>query len=605
MANEYNEELLANYQREMGYLRRMGSAFAETYPKVASRLEIGGAESPDPHVERLLESFALLTARIQQNIDAEFPQIPQALLGILYPQFVDPVPSMSIARFDVDPALGKLTTGYTIPRYEQVFANTRGGTTCRFRTCYPVTLWPVEVTPAAFEATDQYDFLDGEPHVATLLKLTIETKADPLHDLEIGSLRFYLDADRVLSDVLYELLFCHVHDIALLPDGRKDRPIRIGADAIQPVGFNRDEAVLPYPAFAQPGYRLLQEYFTFPEKYLFFDLEKLAGHGAEKSFDVLIMLDETPRTKLPIDHENFALGATPIVNLFKKSTEPIRITQRQTEYRLVADHRRERTTEIHSLQAMTGTNIADAEAYSVEPFFSFNHQAQDREARCFWYARREPTARADLPGTDLYVSFLDLGFNPSQPAVTTLYGHTLCTNRDLPEQLQAGTLLHYEEGAPVSRIVCLTKPTRQINPPLGGETLWRLISHLSLNYLSLSEYDGSLQALREVLRLYSSFAGNASVEQQINGLRRLDTRRVVRRVGADAWRGFARGTEVELELDERAFVGSSAYLLGSVLQHFFGLYASVNSFAQLTLKSTQRDEVWKRWPPRAGEQAIL
>ncbi|MBP5857370.1 type VI secretion system baseplate subunit TssF [Marivibrio halodurans] len=608
MSDDYREELLPHYQRELDYLRRMGRAFGETYPKVAGRLEMGEGESADPHVERLIESFAFLTARIQQNIDAEFPKIPEALLGILYPQFTCPTPSMTIARLRPDPERGKLTGGHPIPRGTPLFATAPNGMTCRFRTGYPVTLWPLEVAEAGFQSTDGYDFLDHRPDVNAVLRLSIKTTDAAISELGLDRLRVHLNADRVTADTLYELLFVHARSVVLLPDGRRDRPIELGPAAIEPVGFEREDAVIDVPPHGQPAYHLLQEYFTIPEKFLFFDLAGLRPGDARQRLDILILLDKAPKRRLSIDAETFALHCTPVVNLFRKTSEPVRIDGRQSEYRLVADRRRERITEIHSILDVTASNLPEADAYRVEPFFSYSHGASQTRggqgAHAFWYARRDATSRGDLRGTDMWISFLDLDWRPAKPAATTLYAHTLCTNRGLAEQLQAGALLQIEESAPLAGIDVLYKPTRQLNPPLGGETLWRLVSHLSLNYLSLSQFEGSLKALQEILRLYAR-TGDPAVEQQINGIVRMECRRAVRRLGPEAWRGFARGVDVNLTFDEGAYVGSSAILLASVLNRFLGLYASINSFAQLTARSQQREGIWKQWPPRAGDQFLL
>jgi type VI secretion system protein ImpG len=604
VSDDYREELLPHYQRELDYLRRMGRAFAETYPKVAGRLEIGDGESPDPHVERLIESFAFLTGRIQQNIDAEFPKIPEALLGILYPQFTSPTPSMTIARFRPDPKRGKLTGGYGIEKGTPLFATAPNGMTCRFRTGYPVTLWPLEVAWAGFETTDAYDFLDARTEVNAVLRLSIKTTDAPIRDLGMDRLRFYLNTDRVTANALYELLFVNARGVALLADGARERPVELDPASILPVGFEREEAILELPPHGQPAYSLLQEYFTLPEKFLFFDLDGLDRQPADGTLDILILLDKAPRARMSVDADSFALHCTPVVNLFRKSSEPVRIDGRQSEYRLVADRRRERVTEIHSILDVTASNLPEADAYRVEPFFSYNHAASQSNARAYWYARRDATSRADLRGTDLWISFLDLDWRASQPAATTLYAHTLCTNRGLAEQLQAGTILQIEEGAPLAGIEALAKPTRQFNPPIAGETLWRLVSHLSVNYLSLSHSGESLKALREILRLYAR-PDDPAADQQINGIVAMECHRAVRRLGQDAWRGFARGSDIALTFDERAYVGSSAILLAAVLNRFLGLYASVNSFAQLTAHSAQKEGIWKKWPPRAGDQYLL
>lgn len=595
------DELLDYYQRELTYLRKMGVEFARTYPKVARRLAIGPDQSDDPNVERLIESVAFLTARVQRNLEAEFPRFTQSMLGLLYPQLIDPVPAMAIARFDVDPTQGKLTTGFTIARHTPLFTKASDDVLCRFRTCYPVTLWPLRVTAAGIESTDPFDFLDTHT-TAAVLRIRVRLDGIEAGKLPLDRLRFYLNADPMLANALYELLFSQVDRVVFLAGGK---PITRPADQVlQPVGFGADEGVLPYPAHAQPGYRLIQEYFALPEKFRFFDLAIPKLPDDADSFDILLLLDTMPRQSMVIDATTFALGCTPVINLFHKTAEPIRIRNRQTEYRLVGDYRRERSTEIHSVLSVTGLSAETGERTEYRPFFSFDHTAEESGANAFWAVTRQLTGRKDLPGTDLSMAFLNLDFRPELPHDETILVETLCTNRTLVEQVPPGALFSIEMAAPVARIVCLHKPTHPRTPPIGGDTVWRLISQLSVNYLSLSDGADSLRALKEILRLHAP-AGDASAEQQIQGLRDMQCRRAVRRVGEDAWRGFCRGIGVALEVDERRYVGGSAFLLSAVLDRFFGLYTTVNSFTQLTVTSFQRSGVWKAWPPRIGSRQVL
>jgi type VI secretion system protein ImpG len=604
MAIKDQEDLLRYYNNELTYIRHIGAFFRERYPKIAGRLELSGDATPDPHVVRLLQSFAFLTARIQRQIDAEFPQITTALLGILYPHLVNPVPPMAIAKFDVDPDQGKLTTGHEIPKHTGLFAQTGDGLTCRFRTCYPVTLWPFEVERAAFESVDRFDFLNQAPQVATVLRLRLAPQGVSLGEMTLGRLRFFLRGDRVLTQALYELLFAHVWRVAILPESGTE-PVFLPENSIRPVGFGPDEEVIPYPEHAHPAYRLVQEYFLFPQKYLFFDLDHLHLHRSSEKLDILILLNQTPRQKLVIDHNTFSLGCTPIINLFRKTSEPIRLDHTQLEYRLIPDMRRERTHEIHSIVSVSSSSNAMEETARLDPFFSFQHRRGGHEPRAFWHARRVDTGREDLPGTDIYLSFLDLDLNPRLPPVQTVFAHTLCTNRDLATQLPAFARLQIENVAPLNWISCLEIPTPSAYPPLEGASLWALISNLSLNYLSLSGGKESLEALREILRLYS-FSDAPATHKQVQGIRQMSTRRVVRRVGPHDWRGFCQGTEITLEFDEDLYVGTGAFLLGAVLQQFFALYASVNSFTQLVMvRTAQREGEWKRWPPLAGYQPVV
>ena len=493
------DELLPYYQRELGYLREQGAAFARRHPKLAQRLELGLGETADPHVERLLEAFAFLTARLQYNIDNEFPEIPTALLELLYPQLAGPIPAMAIARFVVDPARGDLTEGFTVPRHTPLFAETSAENRadrllCRFRTAYPTILWPLQVEQAQFDTPGRYPFLDRRPEIVSVLRLRLSTTADSLGDLRLRQLRFFLEGSRSIVYRLYELLCCHTRGLGVCGvDGGDARLLPAGA--IRPVGFAADEDLLPYPPTAHPAYRLLQECLTFPDKFLFIDVDGLELPPDGREFDLLVLLDRTFGEPLQIDKYTFRLGCTPIINLFSKTTEPIRLDHRKPEYRLVPDLHRERITEIHSIQKVSAVSDASSDTQLIAPFFCYNHELAERGQNAFWHARRQATGRVDLPGTEMIISFLDLDFNPALPPHQTVYAHTLCSNRDLAAQLPAGAVLQAEAAAPVVTIFALTKPTEPLDPPLHGQALWRLISHLSLNYLSLSEGKDSLEAL--------------------------------------------------------------------------------------------------------------
>jgi type VI secretion system protein ImpG len=270
IANSH-EELLTYYKSELTYLRRMGGVFAERYPKVAKRLELGRDECADPHVERLIEAFAFLTGRLQHEIDSEFPDITSALLNILYPQLTSPIPSMAIAQFNVGQGEGKMTTGFTIDRHTPLFADAANGVGCRFRTCYPVTLWPLQVARAEFESTSRWSFIDADSKAVAALRLKLKClPGGKLNELPVDRLRFYLNGDRMSVKTLYELLFCDVHDVVIEIPGAP--PIYLGADSIKPVGLEAYDDMLPHPPNVHPGYMLLLEYFAFPKQYLFFDL---------------------------------------------------------------------------------------------------------------------------------------------------------------------------------------------------------------------------------------------------------------------------------------------------------------------------------------------
>jgi type VI secretion system protein ImpG len=603
MRTNDREELLQFYRDELSYLRQMGGEFSRKYEKLAARLELSENECADPHVERLIQSFAFLTARLQLHLREEFPEITTALLGTLYPQLINPIPAMAIARFDVDRDQGKMTTGQVIPRSTSLFHDTPQRLICRFRTCYPVTLWPLEVFSASIVDPGQINFLSAETNIAAGLRLGLRSFQGTFEELELDSLRFFLNGDPVLVSTLYELLFSRVVKIALLP-GNSHKPIYLSPGSIKPVGFGLEEEVLPYPPNAHPGYRLLQEYFTFPEKFHFFDLNNLPNLGETDKIEIFFLLDERPTRNLTFSAQNFSLGCTPVINLFNKSTEPIRLDHRSLEYQLIPDKRREGTTEIHSILSVSASSDPFKPAQKFEPFYSYTHLMDGAKHRAFWHATRRNSNRKEVPGTEMFLSFLDLNFKPTDPPVQTVYAHTLCTNRQLTRSLEENARLQLEEKMPAYRISIIGKPSLPLSPLLGGSTVWRLISHLSLNYLSLSGGGDSLNALREILALYS-VSHRASTNNQITGITQMSIEKKSLYIGKEAWRGFCRGTSITLTFDEESYRGSSAFLLGGVLNSFFGLYTAVNSFTQLTIrKRAQPEVVWKQWEPMAGEETL-
>ena len=497
MNGHREDHLLKYYMRELSYLRAMGADFAQQHPAVAARLDLGEHQGSDPHVERLLESFALLTGRIQYQIDNEFPEIPSALLEVLYPQLQAPIPSLSIAQFEAESS--QLTAGFSIAPHTALFTKTFDGETCWFRTCYPLTLWPLEVADAA---------LDLAAPSGPQLRLRLVAGAGvEVAGLGLERLRFHLRGNPQVVAVLYDLLFGYADAVYLAPvndaqsqpdDLQLSAAWRLPSDALRPVGFGADEAVLPYPGHAHPAYRLLQEYFAFPRKFHFFEvggIDLTALEAGADSFELVIACRKETRAELPaleqvrelIRRETFSLHCTPVINLFNQTLEPVRLDHTQSEYPLIPELQRQSTIEVHSIERVMAVTERGTEMRTLLPLYGLDHTAQRRNQKAFWHARRLPYRHNGLPGTEMLLAFKDLMFNPQMPAAQTVYVHALCTNRGLAEHLLPGTRLQIEQAAPLSRITCLDKPTPQITPPLRGATLWRLVSQLSLNHLSLSD----------------------------------------------------------------------------------------------------------------------
>lgn len=597
------EEMLYYYRSELTRLRQAGQSFARKYPKLAERLELSADGSSDPHVERLIESFAFLSGRLQRRLDDDLPEITSALLGSLFPHLVNPVPPLSIAQIVPDPARGKMDTGYTVPRHTTLFSQTMDGLECRFQTSYAVTLWPLTVTAAHFESKNEYSFLSNEGKVASVLHLRVEPQKANLIDLSLESLRFYLHGDSDIRGGLYEMLFADCVKVALL-NAETGAAQMLPASAITPVGFGEEEDVIPFGNTSHPAYRLLQEYFALPDKFLFFDLHGLEKRPPTGALDILFLLKTAPSPYFHIDSENFKLGCTPIVNLFRRTSEPIRLDYTKSEYRLVPDIRRERTTEVHTVLTVRASSDPARADRVLQPIYAATASDAERGSQAYWYARRESSERVDISGSEVFLSFVDPSFRPAMPPDQTIYAELMCTNRDLATQLQENALLQTELRAPIARILCMKKPTATAYPPIGGKSRWALISNLSLSHMSIGESPDELASFKRILLLYS-LSPTPAILQQVEGLREMKIRPIVRRLGREGWKSFCSGQEISLTFEEQCFSGGSLYLFASVISRFFGLYSAMNSFAQLVVnRSGGRGEVL-RFPPVLGMHPVV
>jgi type VI secretion system protein ImpG len=610
------DDLLFYYERELTFLRHLGAEFAESYPKVAGRLLLEPGKCEDPHVERLLEAFAFLAARVHLKIDDEFPEVVEALLSILYPNYLCPLPSMSIVQMQLDPEQGRLTSGLRVPRSTPMFSAPVSGVRCQFRTCYETTIWPLEVAKTSWRPPDRLNLPVRVPGAVGALSIQLDCFPDvSFEQLDLRTLRFYLQGDGTLTHTLIELLCNNCLQIVirdLSPASRKF--VALEPDCLRQVGFGSDEDVLPYPRRAFVGYRLLQEYFSFPEKYCFLDLsgfERLAAAGFGSSVEVIFLISEFERAdrrqmvELGVSAKTFRLGCTPVVNLFPQVAEPILIQQKRYEYRIVPDARREQFIDIYSVDAVTGISADSPEPVTFEPFYSYRHANTRDFKHAFWHTSRKPSGWRTDKASDVFITLVDLTGNRMSPEHDTISVRLVCTNRDLPSRLPFGNEsgdFQLEGGGPIARIVCQVKPTEP-QPPLGKQALlWRLVSQLSLNYLSL--VDEGVDAFREILRLHN-FGGSLAAEQQINGIAALRSAPNFARLASENGISFARGTRVEIELDEEQFVGAGVYTFASVLDVFLGLYSSLNSFSQLVVRTKQRKGILKQWAPRSGQKPLL
>ncbi|HTT13071.1 MAG TPA: type VI secretion system baseplate subunit TssF [Burkholderiaceae bacterium] len=626
-----NPRLLDLYNQELGHVREMGAEFARQFPKIASRLSLDGVEVADPYVERLLEGFAFMAARVQLKIEAEFPRFVQHLTEVTCPTLAAPLPSMAVVRLHPDPAEPKLAGGVAVARGSGLRStHARGAETrCQFRTAHDVTLWPLEIAAVQYFSFAPDLPLTQLPHAARVRGgLRIRLRAFDgikLKETALDKLTFYLSGPDESAFRLYELVFGSLLGTLVLP---AERPApwfeAAGPNGVRAVGFDDAEALLPPARAGFRGYRLLQEYAALPQRYLFFEVGGLAEavrRVARNEFEIVLLFERGDAAlEALIDSGSLALHCTPAINLLPKRLDRVQVSEGTWEFHVVADRTRPIDYEVYRIEQVTAYGGAAFGEQRFLPLYTTFHDAPP-EAQAFFTVRREPrlvspAARQEGPrssyrGSEVYIALVDPAEAPFREDIRQLAIEALVTNRDLPLLLPGGGAdapgrndFQLDSGAPVARVQLVRGPSRPRPAREDGVSTWDLISHLNLNYLSLVDTDEREGAalLRSILRLHAG--DDAGMRKQIEGVRSVDARQVVRRLPHPGPLTFGAGVEIRVTGDELAFQGGSLFLLGAVLERLFARYAGINSFTETAVHSLTRGEI-KRWPPRAGTRPVL
>lgn len=636
--------LLRRYNEELAHLREVGAEFAREFPKIAGRLTMDGVEVADPYVERLLEGFAFMAARIQLKIDSEYPRLVGHLLETVCPNFVAPVPSMAIVRLQPDLLDPGLTRGFPVPRGTSLHSEAVRGqnTHCEFRTAHAVTLWPLEITAVQYftHAPDlPVNRLPVGRQVRGGLRIRLRSHGVALNELSLDSLAFYLSAADETALRLHELVTGQalgswvVGDASPTTAAADPRVQWRGAGSVRALGFDDDEALLPETLRGFSGHRLLQEFAALPQRLQFFALgdlrprlARVSGHEAEL---VLLFGRGDPTLEAVVDRGALALFCTPAVNLFRKRLDRIAITPASWEHHVVPDRTRPMDFEVHAIDSVTGHGSgAQAQQTFLPLYTAFHTEAAQHSA--YYTVRREPRVwserqrqqgpRTAFVGTECFLSLVDAQQAPFADDLRQLSVTAWVTNRDLPVLLPGASHAPATGGSdaadrsgrwsleapgPVQRVETLRGPTRPVQRLPRGSIGWSLVSLLSLDHLTIAGEDPrrAAAALRSLLLLFGNEA-DTGWRRWVEGLLSVEARAVTRRLPFAGPLTFGSGVAVVVDVDELAFQGGSAYLFGSVLERFFARHAAINSFTETTLRSTARGELM-RWPPRCGVAPLL
>ncbi|WP_233832508.1 type VI secretion system baseplate subunit TssF [Paraburkholderia sp. ZP32-5] len=611
------EELLPYYERELSFLRRYSRDFAQRYPKIAARLTMVGEHGEDPHVERMIESFALLGARINKKLDDDYPEFTEALLEVLYPHYLRPFPSCSIAQMGGGASLAQLTAPALVKRGTELKSRPIRGVQCRFRTAFDVVLAPLRVAQARYMPVAMAPGAIVLPGNASgIVSITFESTA-PQRDLAglgVDQLRTYLHGEQSLIAALGDCLFVHALQAYVEPE-RNGRWHALTSLPFSQAGFAEDDALIDYPARSHPAYRLLTEYFAFPAKFDFVDFDLAAmtaapvGRCNQLTLHVVLkdVRGDSHAARLldALSADHLRLFCTPVVNLFRQHGDPIRLTHEAVSYPVVAEGRHAFAYEVYSIDSvqLVRQRQHDERVVEFRPFYSLRH-GESARAGHYWFSRRNEWVAQKSPGYETEISIVDIDFDPSAQQTDTLSLELTCTNGDLPAGLAMGLGggdLFAEGVSQAGDMAMLRRPTPTARFERRQAAHWRLLSHLALNHVSL--VNGGATVLREMLALYD-LRRTAVSARHIEGIVDVAQSGSVQWLPGKPFATFVRGLEVRVTLDEEFFVGTSLGTFVRVLDRFFGLYVHLNSFVQLVAISARTGEEIIRCKPRSGESIL-
>ncbi|SMC25015.1 type VI secretion system protein ImpG [Andreprevotia lacus DSM 23236] len=621
-----NQRFLELYNQELRHVRETGREFAQQYPDIAARL--GDFEGiSDPYVERMVEAFAFLTARVQLKQESAFPQFTSQLLRCAYPNWGSPTPSMAIVAMAPSRAAAGLLEGYAIPRGTRLSSQSVPGIdgVCEFVTAQQVKVWPLAISACRY--------LPGRPqeaaHPSTQAKLEVTLEANTGADLtrmRIDDLCVHLTgADDVAGRLTEQVLGRSVAIRVSAPEGPEPRRFtELRLDALAPIGFRDDEAMLEHATAAFAGYRMLHEYFAFPQRFRYFRLagaqlaQAIAKHAVNNRVNIVFYLSSSDASLAgAVDRDNLLLFTTPVINLFQRRTDRILVNQLATEYHVVPDRRRPLSYEVYDVLSLEGY-AADANDFTrFAPLFAPADAREWAPSRAMFSLRRSPRLIQNLSGaqaqlgnyrySDVFVSLVDRDNVPYRNDLAQIGGDILVTNGALPILCPKGSShdLAMTDSAPVDGIRFIAGPTEPSSALAEGDTPWRLINLLSLNYLYLHDQTegAAAAAVKELLSLHALLVSGRN-HAHAQALQQVQTRVVTRPYPGGGPIVYARGVKVDLTFDEMPFGGSSAFVLGLVMQHYLKQHAHLNSFVETTLHGLGRKDI-KTWPAQLGHKGLI
>ncbi len=609
-----DEELLKYYNQELAYLRKQGTKFAEAYPKIGGRLKLGADNTDDPFVGRMVESFAFLSARLQCKLDEQTDELADAFINLMYPHYELPLPAYTILKFEPKKSSDQCTT---IPRNTNLAAQLND-TTCTFTTNYKTKVWPISITKLQYQKdiSNLRDDIDSQTKACLAFEFQSLKNGVNVSELKIDKLRLYMNIGSIFAQTLLARLHNNVDSIILMNSNDGSQIIKLDARShLRPVGFADDEFLLPYPAHVLTSFRLLTEYFAYPEKFYFIDIINLHRHIPHQwgdSFKLYLLFNQYDTELVDvIDMHSLQLGCTPVLNIFEKQAETIRVDNTQYEYQVIADHTAQtEQLEVYQIQGIDLVSASNKHYYCL-PYFSRSFNDAEQTKGIYWTAQRKTCASLGeyhLPGHETFVRLNDTDLDPGDANHLLLAPQVLCTNRNMACTLpfsSNGLTWSFTHGQ--HELISATRALRSIS-----QTRYRknelskrsdIIGHVAMNHFGYGHDNENLAMLKSALKLYCYDSEHDSL-LLTKGISAVHTKKITQRHLLQGKYTFCSGIEFCIEIDTDYFPIYSAYLFGCVMHHFLNGQCSVNSFIKLIIQSKQKEELYQ-WPVSLGQKSML
>lgn len=605
------DELLSYYLKELNYMRRSAAEFAQANPSAASRLRISSDSIEDPHVERLIQAVSFLNGRIRKKLDDSYPEFIDSILNLLYPSYLNPIPSMSIVKFS---AKAGLTEDYVIRKGTMLETDPVDGEPLSYQLGYPVTLWPFSIVSAELvEGAYKAPPPPAPLSPSGIIRLVLQTDAEDIHfsSLKLDDIRMYLRGSNVLVNSLYQTLLNNVCAVAIADSPWDEKAEFISPEAIMPVGFDVDEILVPKSDRTFSGYSLLNEYFVFPQKFNFIDITGLHRKlkGRREKIEIYFYLNKTvPELSNNITFDTFSLGCAPVINLFKQTVDPIKVTDKCVEFKIEPDARRKEHKEILEINSVKAINPVGG-TIPIEPYYGYQHHSPEKSG-IYWHTTRRNSEGGSLvegdKGTELMLNIVDDNYFSCTTEKWVIQIEATCFNRELPKRLPFGggaPFMKLRDGGLVEKIECIVPPTATIRPSNKSGNRWKLLSQMGLSHIPLFKNENAVESIRELLKIYDN-SDTPATSTIVSSIHSVKYKQIASRVRTRTNSALCRGIEISLTIDEGRMKDQSAFLLGSILEKFFSNLAPINSFTKLVLFYRQQKEPIKTWIPRLSSSAI-